>query len=242
MPDLTSLIVDDEPIARSIIGNYIGQLSNWASPVSCRSALEALDKMNSGTKPDVIFLDINMPVINGIDFYKSLKDPPLVVFTTAYSEFAVEAFELHATDYLVKPVSFERFLKTAQRIQSHFTPDKELSVSKSAKRDYMFVKHNGKMQRIDFASILFAEAKGDYIDINTGNTHYLVLMSMKELEEWIPVEDFKRVHRSFIVNLRRINATHGNVIELEGKEVPIGAAYKEDFLKSITDRNADFIG
>jgi DNA-binding LytR/AlgR family response regulator len=106
----------------------------------------------------------------------------------------------------------------------------------------MFVKHNGKMQRIDFANILFAEAKGDYIDINTGNTHYLVLMSMKELEEWIPSGDFRRVHRSFIVNLRRINATHGNVIELEGKEVPIGAAYKEDFLKAITDRNPDSIG
>lgn len=242
MPELTSLIVDDEPIARSIIESYIGQLGSWANPVSCKSALEALDKLNAGMKPDVIFLDINMPVISGIDFYRSLKDPPLVVFTTAYSEFAVDAFELQAADYLVKPVSFERFLKTAQRIQSHFTPDKELSVSKNPKRDYIFVKHNGKMQRIDFSSILFAEAKGDYIDIHTGNNHYLVLMSMKELEEWIPSDEFRRVHRSFIVNLRRIRATHGNVIELEGKEVPIGAAYKEDFLKAITDRNSDFVG
>jgi DNA-binding LytR/AlgR family response regulator len=242
MPELTSLIVDDEPIARSIIESYIDQLSNWAKPVSCKSALEALDKLNAGMKPDVIFLDINMPVLSGVDFFKSLKDPPLVVFTTAYSEFAIEAFELNAADYLVKPISFTRFLKTAQRIQNHFSPEKEIAVSKTSKRDFIFVKHNGKMQRIDFASILFAEAKGDYIDINTGSNHYLVLMSMKELEEWIPSEDFRRVHRSFIVNLRHINATHGNVIELEGKEVPIGTSYKEDFLKAITDRNSDFIG
>ncbi len=242
MSALTSFIVDDEPVARSIIESYISQLSNWAKPVSCRSALEALEKLNSGVTPDVIFLDINMPVINGIDFYKSLKNPPLVVFTTAYADFAVEAFELQAADYLVKPISFERFLKTAQRIQSHYAPDQEVAVSKSPRRDYMFAKHNGKMQRINFADILFIEAKGDYIDINAGSKHYLVLMSMKELEECVPAEDFMRVHRSFIVNLRRINATYGNVIELDGKEVPVGAAYKEDFLKAITDRKSDSIG
>jgi DNA-binding LytR/AlgR family response regulator len=106
----------------------------------------------------------------------------------------------------------------------------------------MFAKHNGKMQRINFGDILFIEAKGDYIDINAGSRHYLVLMSLKELEECVPSEHFMRVHRSFIVNLRHINATHGNVIELDGMDVPIGAAYKEDFLKAITDRNEASIG
>jgi DNA-binding LytR/AlgR family response regulator len=241
MNALTSFIVDDEPVARSIIESYISQLSNWAKPVSCKSALEALEQLNSGVTPHVIFLDVNMPVINGVDFFKSLKNPPLVVFTTAYADFAVEAFELHAADYLVKPIPFERFLKTAQRIQSLCAPEREISVSKTARRDYMFVKHNGKMQRINFSGILFIEAKGDYMDVNAGDKHFLVLMSMKELEECLPAEDFIRVHRSFIVNLRRINATHGNVIELDGKEVPIGAAYKEDFLKAIAG-NKDFIG
>ena len=242
MPALSSLIVDDEPVARSIIESYIGQLGNWAAPISCKSALEALEVINKGMKPDVIFLDINMPVIDGVDFYKSLKNPPFVVFTTAYSEFAVEAFDLQATDFLVKPISFERFLKAAQRIQAHYAPEQEISLAKPARRDYMFVKHNGKMQRIDFADILFVEAKGDYVDISTGSRNLMVLMSMKELEEYIPSADFMRVHRSFIVNIRRINATHGNVIEMEGKEIPIGAAYKEHFLKAITDGNADSVG
>ncbi|HTN46698.1 MAG TPA: LytTR family DNA-binding domain-containing protein [Flavipsychrobacter sp.] len=239
MTALTSMVIDDESVARSILESYIGQLEGWSAPVPCRSALEALDKINKGMKPDVIFLDINMPVLSGIEFFRLLEEPPIAVFTTAYSEFAVDAFELHVTDYLVKPISFQRFLKTVQRIQSLLTPEKDLAISTTIKRDYMFVKHNGKMQRIDLDDIIFIEAKGDYIYIETGQKHFMVLMPMKEIEEYVPAETFRRIHRSFIVNIRKINSVHGNIIEMEGKEIPIGVNYKEDFLKSITDRNKE---
>lgn len=232
---MTSLIVDDEPIARSIIESYIKQLNNWDEPVSCNNGIEAMEVLNKGYSPDVMFLDINMPVINGIDFLRTLKNPPVVVLTTAYKEFAVDAFELQAADYLVKPISFERFLKTIQHINELYFPANEIVTPKPVARDFIFLKHNGKMQKVTFVDIQYIEAKGDYINVVMGNQTLLISMQMKEIEECLPQDSFMRVHRSFIVNLRRVNVVYGNTIEMEKKEIPIGSNYKDAFLKLITD-------
>ncbi|WP_276135138.1 LytR/AlgR family response regulator transcription factor [Polluticoccus soli] len=238
MRALTCLIVDDEPLARSIIESYLKQLDNFAAPVQCNNALEALKLINEGFRPDVMFLDINMPVISGIDFLRSLKEPPPVVLTTAHREFAVDAFELHALDYLVKPISFDRFLKTVQRIYDHYSMGSEPVVTHAAKRDYIFLKQNAKMLKVNFDDILYVEANKDYINVCTPGKKMLVSMSLKEIEEELPADTFIRVHRSYIVNVHKIQATYGNVIEVEGQEIPIGTNYKEAFMKAVMDGSA----
>jgi DNA-binding LytR/AlgR family response regulator len=232
MQKIKSLIIDDEPVARSIIESYIKQFSTWEPPIACNNAIEAMEVLNGGYKPDVMFLDINMPVINGIDFYKTLPNPPLVVLPTAYKEFAVDAFELQATDYLVKPISFERFLKTIQRIQEKQLPDTPVQ-TQAASREFIFLKHNGRMQKVNFADISFIEAKGDYINFHTSTGSLLTNMQLKEVEEYLPATTFIRVHRSFIININHVHSTFGNIVVMPSMEIPIGVNYKEAFLKML---------
>lgn len=239
MPELNALIIDDEPLARGIIENYISQLNNWRKPVSVNNALEAHNVLNTGFSPDVIFLDINMPVMSGIEFFRTLNSPCAVILTTASRDFAVEAFDLKATDYLVKPISFERFLKAVQRVYDVHFPGNDARQLKQPVRNFIFVKHNGKMQRVDFADILYVEAKGDYINIHTVKQTLLISMQLKEIEECLPADIYIRVHRSFIVNLHNIETVFGNTITISNKEIPIGLNYKDHFFKLISDRNAE---
>lgn len=242
MLQLKALIIDDEPLARGIIESYISQLGNWNKPVSVNNALEAMETLKKGYRPDVIFLDVNMPVINGIEFFRMLNKPPAVILTTASRDFAVEAFDLHAVDYLVKPISFQRFLKAVQRVyESHF-PENEISQQKPAARDFIFLKHNGKMQRVNFADILYIEAKGDYVNIYMANQNMLISMQLKEIEECLPVDTYIRVHRSFIVNLNAVETVFGNTITIGKKEIPIGLNHKENFLKLINDKKTGDTG
>jgi DNA-binding LytR/AlgR family response regulator len=237
MPTIKCLITDDEPLARKLIAGYVEKLPEWSIVAQCKNALEAYEILIK-EKVDIMFLDINMPVINGLDFYRSLKNPPYLVFTTAYPEYAVEGFELEAVDYLVKPVTFDRFLKAAERIY-----DKILLKNKSddpvtrpdpvEPADHIFIKHFGKLVKVFFEDILYLEAQKDLVKFVLKSDELLAGMTLKEAEDALPSAKFLRVHRSFIVSVKAITALFGNTIEIGTFQIPIGANYKGAVLEKV---------
>lgn len=237
MPPIKCLIVDDEPLARKLIAGHVEKLPDWSIVAQCKNAVEAYEIIVK-EKVDVLFLDINMPVITGVDFYRSLKNPPYLVFTTAYPEYAVEGFELEAVDYLVKPITFNRFLKAAERIY-----DKILTRNKSddplirpgavEPSDHIFIKHFGKLVKIFYDEILYLEAQKDFVKFVLISEELRAGMTMKEAEDLLPPSKFLRVHRSFIVSVKAITAMFGNTIEIGKFQVPIGANYKGAVLERV---------
>lgn len=237
MLPIKCLIVDDEPLARKLIAGHVARLSQWSVLAQCKNAVEAYEIIVK-EKVEVLFLDINMPVISGIDFYRSLKNPPYLVFTTAYPEFAVEGFELEAVDYLVKPVTFERFLKAAERIYDKIVV-RDKSEGSSIKADsfevadHIFIRHFSKLVKIFFEDILYLEAQKDFVKFVLKTEEMLAGMTMKEAEELLPSSKFLRVHRSFIVSVKAITALFGNTIEMGKIQIPIGANYKGVVLERV---------
>lgn len=233
MSEFTCIIVDDEPIARQIVETYIRQYPVLKVIASCENAMDARAELQKHAI-DIIFLDINMPVLDGIGFLKTLKKQPQVIFTTAYKEFAVEAFDLSACDYLLKPFSFERFIvavdKAIERlnrstgIQDH-APEEQPD-------DYIFIKADGKMYKVSYGDILCAEASGNFTKVTTRQKQLLPAMTFSNLEEILPEKLFIRVHRSFIINKSKITHIEGNRVFIDQTEIPIGSNYKDDFLKA----------
>lgn len=215
------LIVEDEPVARDILRQYIVDTPNLNLEGECNNALTALDFLNLQTV-DLIFLDINMPKLSGIDFIKSLRNPPKIILTTAYSEYALESYELDVLDYLLKPFSFERFLKAV----SKFPVSANTPVI-----DDLIVKADGKTYRVSVSDILYAESLGDYITLVTTNNKLTFNQSLKSFLNQLPESEFIRVHKSFIVSLKNIDYVEGNLISISETMIPIGKAYKEDFNK-----------
>lgn len=237
MSDIKCLIVDDEPLARKLITDYVSRLSDWHIVAQCRNAVEAYEYLVR-ERVDVMFLDINMPVLNGIDFYRSLRNPPCLIFTTAYPEYAVEGFELEATDYLVKPITFDRFLKAAERINNKvLITDKRESRGRqnvfTSPADSLFIKNFSKLVKIRFEDILYLEAQKDFVRFVLKNEELLAGMTMKEAEDILPADQFLRVHRSYIVPVRSITALFGNVVEIGKHQIPIGANYKDSVMEKI---------
>jgi DNA-binding LytR/AlgR family response regulator len=217
------LIIDDEPAARDILRSYISDTEELELVGVCKDALEAR-KMLKETEPDLIFLDINMPRLTGIEFLKSLNNPPKVIFTTAYSEHALEGFELDAVDYLLKPFSFERFLKAIDKVQR--------SMSKvSATEEFVTIKADGKLYRIGYEEILYAESQGDYLTIHTLHKTLTFYETMKNFLDQLQDFEFTRIHRSFLIAMTKVEYVEGNIVKIGGKELPIGQSYKEAFLK-----------
>lgn len=227
------MIVDDEPIARKIIEAYCEHLPYLQVIASCGNALEAkmfLQLQNA----DILFLDINMPVMDGISFLKTLKVPPQVIFTTAYKEFAVDAFDLAACDYLLKPFSLDRFIVAVDKAIEKITT--QLAPSETAEKkteDYLFVKADGKIYKISYSDLLYAEANGNYTKIVTVQNILTPAMTFSSMVEQLPVSLFSRIHRSYIINKSRISHIEGNRIFINKTEIPIGSNYKEAFLKEI---------
>ena len=230
MTEVNCMIVDDEPLARDIIQTYVSRIPGWNLVKTCINAEEAYEGMFQ-FKVDVLFLDIHMPVISGIDFIRSLKRPPLVVFTTAYADYAVTGFELHAVDYLVKPVTFDRFFQAIEKVKERMLH--KTNVSEPIQADYFFIKHDGRLVKIDFKDILFMEAQRDFTLIYLKNKKMLAGMHLKALEDMLTTPDIIRVHRSYIINLDAVRSIAGNIVEIDGKEVPIGANYKEALLRRL---------
>lgn len=234
MDQIACLIVDDEPIARDIIRTYCGHLPYLRVAGECGSALEAKTAL-LGQKVDIVFLDINMPVIDGISFLKTLKSPPQVIFTTAYKEYAIDAFDLAACDYLLKPFSLERFIvavdKAMEKIRPAAAPLSEPAEMRGD--DFIFVKTEGKIYKVMHDELLYAEASGNYTRIRTVQNTLSPAMTFSHFEELVPKSRFLRAHRSFIVNKSKIDHIEGNRVFISGTEIPIGSNYREQFLKQL---------
>ncbi len=226
------LIIDDEPLARQLIEAHVRQVKHLELVASCETAMEAFEWLHK-TNIDLIFLDIQMPGINGLNFFKSLKDPPKVIFTTAYSEHAVEAFELEAVDYLLKPVTFERFLKAVQKISAQPEIAGETKPLTNLTDEAIFVKVNKRLTRIEYRDIAYVEGFGDYVKIITATRPHITYLSLNKVEELLPAQWFIRIHKSYIIHTRHIRFVEGNIVRILDQELPVGATYKSDLYNRI---------
>lgn len=229
---LKCLIIDDEPLAQRVLEKYISELPGLELKGKCSDAIEAMELLQE-QEVDLIFLDINMPRLSGINFLKTYKNPPMVVITTAYIEYALESYELNVLDYLKKPFSFERFLQAVQKAEDRAKGASELQETGKEERDYIFVKANKKTININLDSILYVEALGDYVKIFTKEGHIVTYQSLKGIERLLPSQKFYRIHKSYIVSLSKIKSIEGNMVHLEKGTIPIGNNYKQSFFQRI---------
>lgn len=223
------LIIDDEPLARQLLESHVRQVKTLELVGSCESAIEAFAELHE-KQIDLLFLDIQMPGITGLNFLRSLKNPPKVIFTTAYMEYAVDAFELEAVDYILKPVTFERFLKAVQKLSTIKEP---VTSTPAIADEAIFVKVNKRLLRIPYPDIQYVEGFGDYIKIISTAATHVAYLSLNKIEELLPERSFMRVHKSFIINLRHIQFVEGALVRIADKEIPVGATYKEMLYKKI---------
>lgn len=224
------LIIDDEPLARQLLESHVRQVKTLQVVGTCETAIEAFELLHR-EQIDLLFLDIQMPGITGLNFLKSLKNPPKVIFTTAYMEYAVEAFELEAVDYLLKPITFERFIKAIQKIgtQKEIPPVPQSQPSDEA----IFIKVQKRLLRIAYPDIFYIEGFGDYIKVVTANTVHTSYSTLNKIGELLPEQQFMRIHKSFIINLRHIQFVEGNLVRILDKELPLGVTYKEALYKKL---------
>jgi len=231
------LAIDDEPLALRQIADYIKKTPFLKLAGQCESASKAIELL--GNIPvDLMYVDINMPDLNGMDFVKSLEKPPKIVFVTAYSEYALEGFRVNAIDYLLKPVSYVDFLKSANKVKSWFDAHEQAPDEVKSDKDFLFIKSEYKIIRLNFNDIKYVEGMSEYIRIHlTGSKPVMTLLSMKAIEEQLPSERFMRVHRSYIVNLEKISVIERSRIVFEGNVyIPVSDQYKAKF-QSFIDKN-----
>lgn len=226
------IAIDDEPLALQQMEGYINKTPYLELVASCQSAVDA-KKILENDRIDAIFCDINLPEINGLDFVKSLENPPMVVFTTAYSEYAIDGFRLDAIDYLLKPIGIEDFNHAAEKIKMIYDVKAAAQeVSQIDEDDAIFLKTEYKIVRINIAHIIYVEAMSEYLRIylEDNSRPIIVLLSMKKMEERLPSTSFMRVHRSYIINLKRIKEVSKSRIVLdEDIDIPIGDSYRDQF-------------
>jgi DNA-binding LytR/AlgR family response regulator len=235
---LNVLIVDDEPLALDVLETYISQMSELKLVQRCTNAIEANEALQQHDI-DLMFIDIQMPQLTGIDFVKTLTDPPMVVFTTAYPNYAIQGFDLNALDYLLKPISLERFMKAVNRAVEHHSAVQRSEGGGSTldSSEFFFVKADKKLIKVNFDDIIYIEGLKDYVIIRLLNTRVITLQTMKSLEERLPSGKFRRIHRSFIVAMNKITAVDGSLVEVmekdKPKSLPIGKNYRDELLELI---------
>jgi len=241
MRKINCLIIDDEPVARDIIKGYCVHFPELEVLASCGNALEAKALLQEH-QVDLLFLDINMPVIDGLSFARTLKTGgPQVIFTTAYREFAPEAFDLDACDYLLKPFSLERFImaldKARLRLQLPEAPRKPVvpaaGPAQAIGEDYVFIRTDGRIYKVKHGDILYAEAQGNYTRIVTESGQLMPKLPFSAFEEMLPASVFLRTHRSFIINKSRIDHIEGNRVLIRGMEIPVGSSYRDALLSEL---------
>jgi DNA-binding LytR/AlgR family response regulator len=227
------VIIDDEPIAREIIRDYISKLNELEIIAEFKNPIEAISFLNE-RKTDLLFLDINMPEISGINFARSLSNPPAIIFTTAYREFAADGFELQAIDYLVKPIPFDRFLKAVNHYFKLHTKSVEMTTTEPPGRseeEFIFLKDSKKTHKVFLTDIKYIKSDGDYIRFYLQSRKIMVRGSLSSLEVTLPPEMFLRIHNSYIINLTKVNAITLYSLEIDGTELPISRSHKEKVLK-----------
>ncbi len=234
--EINGLIIDDEPLARNIIVEYAKKIPSLTIVGECGDAIYAHEIIQS-RQIDLLFLDINMPKLSGIEFIKSLKNPPLVIFTTAYSEYALDGFELKAIDYLKKPFSFERFCNAYFRAEELLLL-KQSSIRKEVNekiQEYLFIKSDKKTIKVKISDINYIEGLGDYIKLYTNDKKIVTNLSMKKIEALLPENKFYRIHKSFIIALDKIDSIEGNLVKLTNIRLPVGNSYRQNFMLYIKD-------
>jgi len=235
------LAIDDEPLALEQLATYIKKVPFLELVARCQSALDAREIMETEVI-DAIFCDINMPDLNGMDFVKSLPVPPMVVFTTAYSEYAVEGFKVNAVDYLLKPFGLEDFQRAANKVKTRYDQRNTATVSSVDEDDAIFLKTEYKVVRLNIRDIRYVEGMSEYLKIHVEGQAkpLIVLLSMKKMEERLPTMSFMRIHRSYIINLKKIQEVNKNRVIMDADTyLPIGDNYKEQFQNYI---NTKFLG
>ncbi|WP_293311949.1 LytR/AlgR family response regulator transcription factor [Pedobacter sp. UBA5917] len=226
------LLVDDEPLAIQLIQNHIRLLDTFEVVGTCSNAIKALELLRS-TPVDLLFLDIKMPQITGIDFLKTLKNPPAVIITTAYREYAIEGYDLDLIDYLLKPITFDRFFKAVDRYLRLKNPIYQIENLKGKEAQFIHIKAGGKFHNLNKDEVLYIESLKDYITIHCADRKITAKYKIGDLETELSGKEFLRIHRSFIVNMKKISAFTNYDIEIGTKELPIGASYKEYVFKKL---------
>lgn len=236
---IKTLIVDDEPLAIEILETYVKQIPELELVASCSNALEA-NRLINQHDIDLLLIDIQMPQMTGIELAKSLANPPMIIFTTAYPEFAVEGFELNAVDYLLKPIDFNRFLKAINKVMQSTQLSEKSKEGAISGPDFIFVKADKKLIKLNYDEILFIEGLKDYVILYTNEARIVTLQTMKSLEEKLPENLFVRVHRSYIVNLQKIQSIHSDDIQIivkgQARQIPIGNIYSEHFNQIVNSK------
>jgi len=234
---INCLIIDDEPAAIRVVEGYLEKFDQFVVKGKCKTAFEAINQIES-EHIDVIFLDINMPGLSGIQLIKSLRKPPKVVITTAYRDYAVESFDLDVIDYLHKPFSFERFYKAIQKVDELFTWKNRVKSENDDKHNnvdsFIFIKADKKYYKIEYNKLLFIESMGDYCKFITLDEVFVSYMTLKKLVDILP-DYFLRIHKSFIINYNKVDIIEGNTIKILKNELPIGYSYKADFQKKLEE-------
>jgi len=231
------LIVDDEPLARDLMRSHIEKLENFQIVAECGDAMKALHELRS-QPVDLMFMDIQMPQITGIEFLKTLKNPPRVIITTAYREYAVDGFELDVVDFLLKPITFERFLKAVNKyyqtnIDENSNHSQVMNNHNGVEDPFIYVKENKKVMKIHLNEILYVEGLSEYVQIHTRNKKIVTKNSMTNMSEKLPDHEFMRIHKSYIVSLSKIQAYTTSTVEIPGKQLPIGRSYKNSVIEAL---------
>ncbi|MBS1521784.1 MAG: response regulator transcription factor [Bacteroidetes bacterium] len=226
------LLVDDEPLAIALMQKHIRQLDFIEVAATCPNALKALEILKK-TEVDLMFLDISMPAINGIDFLKMLRNPPKVIITTAYREYALDGYDLDIVDYLLKPITFDRFFKAIERYLRNADLQTQVSPQFTIEKESIFLKSGYRNVKINIDDILYMESIKDYVKVYTLNGPVTTKYKISDMEEDLSVKNFLRIHRSFIINLKHITAFTSSDVEVDKTELPIGESYKEHVMRML---------
>lgn len=225
MSSISCIIIEDEPLAVKVLSDYIVQVPFLELKGTFRDAILATDYLRENPV-DLIFLDIHLPKLKGMAFLKTLTSPPAIIVTTAYHQYAVEGFNMNVTDYLLKPFDFERFLVAVTKVKTIQKEKQEQGESRDAK-DYLFINVQKKKVKILFSEIVYIESQREYIKITTTKKEYISKMSTHEIEELLPANLFRRIHRSFIISLSKIESYTAEEVEVNGVSIPIGRGYRD---------------
>ena len=225
---ISCIITDDEPFARKGLEGYIEKIDFFDLKGSCEDAMQLSDVLQK-QPVDLLFLDIQMPHITGVEFLRAIRNPPKVIFTTAYQQYAIDGFELDVMDYLLKPIPYERFLKAAWKARDYFALKEQPGIT----APYIFVKAGGKLEKITFAEILFIEGMENYLAIYTDSKKVVTHMTIKSLLEKLPVNQFIQTHKSYVVAIDKINTIEGNTLHIQSYQVPVSKYLREEVLGQI---------
>lgn len=229
------IIIDDEPLAQNILKKYIEEHPALELSAVCNDALAAQQVLAAQTL-QLIFLDINLPKLSGINFLKTIPHPPPVIFTTAYPEFAVQGFELDAVDYLLKPFSFERFLKAVNKALEKINMS-ENSSARERVAPFIFLKADKKVYKVNLEDVLYIESMGDYVKVVTKDGQHIVNDTLKNLLEELPTVQFMQVHKSYIIAKNKIVFFEGNYVKVGNKDIPIGSSYRDEIFARLKEKN-----